>query len=42
MTYQRYPYGKAIELTQAQVDERFSKIPEDLKTENFDLIEGKR
>ena len=41
MTYQRYPYGKAIELTQAQIDEGFSKIPEDLKTEYFDLIDEK-
>ena len=41
MTYQRYPYGKAIELTQAQIDEGFSKIPDDLKTEYFDLIDEK-
>ena len=41
MTTERYPYGEAIKLTEAQVDERFSKIPEDLKTEYFDLIDEK-
>ena len=41
MTKHRYPYGEVIELTEAQIDEGFSKIPEDLKTEYFDLIDEK-
>ena len=42
MTTLRTPYGEPIELTEAQMDEEFSKIPQDLITEYFDLKDEKK
>ena len=42
MTTLKTKYGEPIELTEAQMDEEFSKIPQDLITEYFDLIDEKK